>query len=187
MANNIKIKVILKKVHVIRDADAVGSGEFFFKAKIDGKAVGNNRVFDAIEGQDITLPEAQWSAVVDVTNKNEVVVFFEGKDEDVFVDDDLGSITHTMRAPWSERDFERSTRFFTLVWSVEIELDGSFGHHAPGEVYACREHNGSVSCTTISGVVIPARLEFHPVRAAAADGIAPAASRSAVRDTRIEG
>ena len=163
MADSIRIKVVLKKVHVIRDADAVGSGEFFFRSTIDAQAVGDRHVFDAVEGQDITLPQPLWSAIVDVTNKNEVVVFFEGKDEDVFSDDDLGSVRHTLRAPWSEREFRHSTRFFTLVWGTEVELSGSFGHHAPNEVFACREHNGSLDCTTISGVVIPARLELHPV------------------------
>jgi hypothetical protein len=164
MPNNIRIKVIFRRVHVIKDADAVGSGEFFFDSTVDGQAVGNRHVFDAVEGQNIILPQPLWSKVVDVTNKDHIVVFFHGKDEDVFSDDDLGSVRHTLRAPWAEREFSQRTEFYTLVWGVEIELGGTFGHHAPDEVYACRERNGSVDCTTISGVVIPARLEFHPVR-----------------------
>lgn len=164
MPDNIRIKIILKKVHVIRDADAIGSGEFYFDATIDGHAVGNHHVFDAVEGRDITLPQPLWSRTVDVTNKNEVIVTFRGRDEDVFSDDELGSVRRAIRAPFSEREFRDNTQFFMLVYSVEIELGGSFGHHAPDEVYACREHNGSVDCTTISGVVIPARLECHPVR-----------------------
>lgn len=99
-----------------------------------------------------------------MTNKANIVIFFEGKDEDVFWDDDLGSIRYTLRYPWSEREFRHSTEYFTLVWGVEIEVEGSFGHHAPNEVYACREHNGSLDCTTVSGAIIPARLEIHPVR-----------------------
>ena len=164
MANQIKIKILLKRVHVKNDADSVGSGEFYFDAKIDGKKVGNKRVFDAIEGRDIVLQQPLWSAVVDVTNKTEVEVFFHGKDEDVVSDDDIGSIRYKIKAPWSERDFHKETKYFSLTFSVEIELDGTYGRHAPGEVYACREHNGSLNCTTISGVVIPARLEIHPVR-----------------------
>ena len=164
MANEVRIKVIFKSVHVIRDADAIGSGEFFFDAKVDGATVGDRHVFDAVEGQNIILPQPKWSKVVDVTNKDRVKIIFHGKDEDVTTDDDLGSIKFTLRAPYSQRDFRFSTKFFTLTFSVEIELQGTFGRHAPDEVYACREHNGSVNCTTISGAVIPARMEFHPVR-----------------------
>lgn len=164
MANNIRIKVIFKRVRVLKDADWFGSGEFIFTARVAGRNVGTSQVFDAIEGQNIVLDEAVWSAVVDVTNLASVVVSFEGEDEDVFFNDNLGSVNYTLRAPWQQREFTHNTEYFSLTWGVEIEVEGSFGRHAPGEVYACRENNGSLDCTTVSGAVIPARMEIHPVR-----------------------
>jgi hypothetical protein len=160
-----RIKVIFNRVFVINDADWFGSGEFYFIASVDGVAVGNRKqLFDAVEGNWINLAAAQWSAVVDVTTKSQVVVSLQGKDEDVFWDEDLGSVRHTLRPPWQQRTFRHSTEYFSLEWSVEVEIEGTFGRHAPDAVYACREHDGNLDCTTISGAVIPARLEFHPVR-----------------------
>ena len=160
-----KIKVILKRVLVKDDADWFGSGEFYFTATVDGRPVGNSRqIFDARAGQWINLPAAAWSAEVDVTNKVQVVMRFNGKDEDVFFDDDLGSVTHTLRPPWAERNFRQDTEYFGLEWGVELFVDGRFGHHAPDEVFACRAAAGNAACTTVSGVPIIARVEIHPVR-----------------------
>jgi hypothetical protein len=160
-----KIKVILKRVFVKDDADWFGSGEFYFTATIDGRAVGDrSQIFDAREGQWINLPAASWSAEVDVTGKAEVVVTFNGKDEDLIFDDDLGTITYKLRPPWAERTFRHDTEYFSLEWGVELSVDGRFGHHAPNEVFACRAAGGNANCTTVSGVPIVARIEIHPVR-----------------------
>ncbi len=160
-----QIKVILKRVFVKNDADWFGSGEFYFIATIDGNAVGDrNHIFDAREGHWIDLPADRWSAVVDVTGKNKVVVKFNGKDDDLFWDDDLGTINRYLSPPWAERTFRHDTEYFTLEWSVELMIDGAFGHHPPNDVFACRAAGGNASCTTVSGVPIVARIEIHQVR-----------------------
>jgi hypothetical protein len=160
-----KIKVILKRVFVKNDADWFGSGEFYFIATIDGQSVGDRKhIFDAREGQWINLPSDTWSAVVDVTGKNRVVVKFNGKDDDLFFDDDLGTINRYLSPPWAERTFRHDTEYFTLEWSVELLIDGSFGHHPPNDVFACRAAAGNANCTTVSGVPIVARIEIHQVR-----------------------
>jgi len=160
-----KIKVILKRVFVKDDADWFGSGEFFFTASIDGKPVGDPKhIFDAREGAWIDLPPDRWSAVVDVTGKNKVVVKFNGKDDDLFFDDDLGTINRYLAPPWSERTFRHDTEYFTLEWSVELLIDGHFGHHPPNDVFVCRAAGGNANCTTVSGVPIVARIEIHQVR-----------------------
>ncbi|MEJ7712148.1 MAG: hypothetical protein WKF84_20380 [Pyrinomonadaceae bacterium] len=147
-----RIKVIFKRLYVKNDADWFGSGEFYFIATVDGVAVGDrNQIFDAVEGTWINLPELRWSAVVDVSGKAQVVVRFEGMDEDLFFDDSLGVIQHTLRPNWEQKDHRHDTEYFTLEWSVELAIDGRFGRHAPSEVFACREHNGSADCTTVSG------------------------------------
>lgn len=169
-----EIKVIFNRVYVIDDADWFGSGEFYFIVSVDGRPVGDrHQIFNAVERQWINLPAAQWSAVVDVRGKNQVIIRFEGKDEDLVFDDDLGSVTHTLRPPWQQRDFRHSTRYYTIEWSVEVAVEGRFGRHLPNEVYACREHAGSLDCTTVSGVTIPARMEFHPVRPVPPAGLPP--------------
>ncbi|HEY4188734.1 MAG TPA: hypothetical protein VGP07_26945 [Polyangia bacterium] len=164
----------MKRVFVKNDADWFGSGEFYFTATVDGKPVGDKKqIFDAREGQWIDLPIAKWSAEVDVTNKTKVVVWFNGKDQDFFSDDDLGTVNRYLAPPWTERTFRHDTEFFTLEWSVELLVDGNFGHHAPAEVFACRTVAGSTSCTTVSGVPIIARLEIHPVRPVPPTGLPP--------------
>ena len=95
-----RIKITFRRVYVYKDADWFGSGEFYFVATVDGKPVGDKKkIFDAVEKTWITLPEAEWSAVVDVSAKASVVVTFRGYDEDVFFDDDLGGFTHTLKPP----------------------------------------------------------------------------------------
>ena len=110
------------------------------------------------------MPAATWSAEVDVTGKAQVVVTFNGMDEDLLFDDDLGTVGQTLRPPWAERSFRQDTEFFTLEWGVELLVDGHFGHHPPDEVFACRSAAGNAACTTVSGVPIIARIEIHPVR-----------------------
>lgn len=159
------IKVIFRRVYVRNDADTLGSGEFYFIASVDGAPVGDRRrIFEAVEGRWITLPEAQWSsAPIDVRNKRQVTVRFQGKDEDTFSDEDLGTITHILRPPWSQRNFRHHTRYYLIEWSVELAVEGRFGRHAPNEVFACRENAGSASCTTVSGNTVVTRLEICPV------------------------
>ncbi|HET9959407.1 MAG TPA: hypothetical protein VFQ61_33180 [Polyangiaceae bacterium] len=160
-----RIKVLLKRVFVKNDADWFGSGEFYFTCDVDGRRVGNReQIFTARTREWIVLPAAAWSAVVDVTNKAQVVVHFNGKDDDLFWDDDLGTVAYTLRPPWAERSFRSETEFFILEWGVELEVDGAFGHHPPNEVFACRSAAGNATCTTVSGVPITARIEIHPVR-----------------------
>jgi len=171
-----RIKVIFKRIFVKDDADWFGSGEFFFIASVDGKPVGEpGRTFDAVEGQWINLPAAKWSAVVNVQSKTEVVIRFKGKDEDVFFDDDLGpEMVHRLRKPWKQQDWEYKTEYYVLKFSVELAIEGSFGHHAPNEVFACRENAGSTNCSTVSGTNIVARMEIHPVFPVPSDAPVPA-------------
>ncbi len=174
MAADERIKVIFKRLYVKNDADWFGSGEFFFIASVDGITVGDrSQIFNAVEGTWINLPEARWSAVVDVSRKAQVVVRFQGKDDDTFYDDDLGTIQHTLRPRWEQKDHRHSTEYFTLEWSVELAIAGRFGRHTPNEVFACREHLGSVDCTTVSGAAIQARMESHPVGPVPTVGLPP--------------
>jgi len=160
-----RIKVILKRVFVKKDADWFGSGEFYFICSVDGKTVGDkSKIFDARVGKWIALPAKTWSAEVDVAGKSSVQMRFNGKDDDVLWDDDLGTVSYTLRPPWTQRELRHDTEFFTLEWSVELLVDGRFGHHPPDAVFACRAANGTASCTTVSGVPIVARVEVHPVR-----------------------
>jgi len=147
-----QIKVILKRVLVKNDATGLARRVLFHR-DVDGRSVGDRtHIFDAREGQWINLPAAMWSAVVDVAGKAQVVVQFKGKDDDVFVDDDLGHLTYTLRPPWAERTFVHNTEFFALEWTVELLVDGRFGHHPPNEVFTCRASAGTAACTTVSGI-----------------------------------
>lgn len=166
-----RIKVIFKRVYVKNDADTFGSGEFYFETRVDGTRVGNpSQIFDAVEARWINIG---WSHVVNVRNKPEVRVWFQGKDEDVFSDDDLGSVSHVLRPPWRQRDFRHSTRYYVLEWTVELAVEGRFGRHGPSTIFSCRAHRGSVNCTTVSGGRLRVRGEIHPVRPTPTTGLPP--------------
>jgi len=162
-----RIKIIFKRVFVRDDADFIGSGEFFFIASVGGVSVGDpSQIFDAVEGRTIDLPEATWSGIVDTAGKTQVVVDFEVRDQDVFFDDRLGRVRHTLNLPYTQQvfNFKHGTKFFLLEWEVQLAVDGAFGRHPPNAIFACREAQGSVDCTTVSGTTIKARMEIHPVR-----------------------
>jgi hypothetical protein len=174
MAAEEYIKIIFRRVYVIDDSDWIGSGEFYFIASVDGAPVGDRkRIFNAVERTWIPLSEAEWSAIVNVRDKAQVVVRFQGKDQDLVFDDDLGTVGWTLRPPWQQREFRQTTPYYTLEWSVQLEVAGTFGLHPAGEVFACRENDGSVDCTTVSGAGITARLELHPVRPVPTVGLPP--------------
>ncbi|MHC4416895.1 MAG: hypothetical protein ACYS0G_16635 [Planctomycetota bacterium] len=174
MSADPRIKVVFRRVYVRSDADWVGSGEFYFIATVDGHPVGDrSRIFNAREGHWINLQEAQWSAVVNIRRKAEVRVRFQGMDEDVFFDDDLGTVGANLRPPWRQRVFRQAKKHFLLEWEVQLAIEGSFGRHRRDEVFACREHRGSVDCTTVSGSPVVARMECHPVRPVPTVGLPP--------------
>lgn len=164
--SNDKIKVVFKRVYVINDGDWIGSGEFYFDAHVDGLRVGTPDLdFDAVEKRWIDLPEAQWSAEVDVSTRDagSVKVSFHVKDRDVFWDDEMGSVTATLRPPWMQEPRRSVTKNFTLEWEVQL-FTGSFGLHPPDTVFVCRDQPGGISCTTVSGGSFKVRMEFDEVR-----------------------
>jgi hypothetical protein len=159
-----KIRVTFKRVFVRDTADWFGSGEFYFDAKVDGQQVGDRQIFDARQGKWIALQPDRWSQEIDVTGKSAVDVIFNGRDEDVFFDEDLGTIKYTLRSPWQQNTHTHHTEYFSLEWSIELQVHGAYGVHPPNEVFACRALPGNADCTTVSGVPIVARVEVHPVR-----------------------
>jgi hypothetical protein len=164
---NERIKVIFKRVFVINDGDWIGSGEFYFDAHVDGRRVGSTDLnFDAVEQHWIDLPEAQWSADVDVSGRDagSVIVTFHVKDRDVFWDDEMGSITATLRPPWTQGPRRTATENFILEWEVQMFAAGAFGLHPADAVFACRDQPGGISCTTVSGHSFKVRMEFDEVR-----------------------
>ncbi|MEO6800581.1 MAG: LysM domain-containing protein [Rhodanobacter sp.] len=165
MAADERIKVIFTSVFVRDDSDTFGSGEFKFQARVGAQAVGDvSRVFDAVEGRTIVLPQPQWSGIINVAGLDEVVVSFHTRESDVFSDDELGTIRHTLRRPYQQAQLRHGSAFLLLDWEVQLAVDGNFGRHPPSSVFACRQHAGSITCTTVSGASFDARMEFHPVR-----------------------
>lgn len=167
-----RIKVIFKRVYVKDDADTFGSGEFYFIAHVDHQPVGNrNQIFEAIQNQYINLG---WSKTIDVTGRNDFGIRFQGKDEDVFCDDDLGTFTHVFRRPFQQRRLMRlSNPYIVLEVEVQLEVGGTFAQHPPRAVFACRQNAGSITCTTVSGRSYRLRGEIHPVRPVPTVGLPP--------------
>jgi hypothetical protein len=159
-----KIKVFFRRL-LVSKGGWFGEGDFTFSATVDGRAVGNPAsIFEAPNNTWIDLPAGSWSAAVDVNGKAEVKVTFKGTRQGFFSNSDLGSISYKVKQPYIQQNYRSTTQYFTLEWSVELEVEGAFGMHPPGAVFACREFNGSLGCTTVSGAALLERLEFCPVR-----------------------
>jgi hypothetical protein len=159
-----RIKVIFRRLHVRDDSDPFGDGEFFFIASVGGQAVGHRRTFPAVEGRVIELPEADWSAVVNVAGRADLTISFQVKEQDTFSDDDLGTMRHIHRRPFVQQSFITQNGFWLLEWEVQLSADGAFGRHAPTAIFATRTTAGGVTATTVSGTSFLTRGEAHPVR-----------------------
>ncbi len=161
-----RIRVTLKRLYVSNAAEWFGSGEFYFKATIDGAAIGDpNQIFDGRKKEWTDLDATTWSAVVDVSNGKPLVeVTFHGYDKDAYFDD-LGSITLKLRPPWVDKGYNDrvESKYFTLEWRIEPAVDGKFGVRAPDEVFAARSPSGAAASTTVDASPLVMRLEFHPV------------------------
>lgn len=169
MAADERIKIIFHRVFVRRDSDGFlrGNGEFSFLATAGGTPIGDpSQIFEAIEGNTLTLPQPLWSGIVDVASRTSLRVVFRGFERDVFSNDDLGAVIHTFSFPFSQQRliFRHGTPFYLLDWEAQLAVGGTFGVHPPTAVFATRQNSGSVTCTTVSGATFDARMEFHPVR-----------------------
>jgi hypothetical protein len=168
MPGDERIRVIFRRLLVRDDSDWWGSGEFYFVASVDGNSIGDrnqnrNQIFRAVEGRWIDLPQRQWSKTVEIRNKSEVQVQFQVMEDDIFLDDDLGTVRHILRPTWRQRRFRHGNRFFLLEWRVELSVRGQFGWHGGREVFACRQQGQSHRCATVSGSPARHRLEICPV------------------------
>ncbi len=164
MATPQELKVIFHRVLVIDDSDTFGSGEFYFIAEVGGKPVGNRKIHDAVEGQYITLPKAEWtSPAIDVRTLSSVAIRFRGMDSDVFSDDDLGSVTHTLKPPWRQGTFRLSTKFYVIEYEVVLGVAGKFVNQPAGTVFSARQAGGKVTAMTVSATERVLRGELHPV------------------------
>jgi hypothetical protein len=171
-----RLRVIFKHVHVKSDADCFGSGEWYFRASVDGTPVGDpSFTFNAVEDQHIRLPAANWTCTVNVRDRRDIVVQFQAFDRDVAFDDNLRTVRHVLRSPYRQFQYRHrhETRYYVLDWDVELSVLGRFGRHAPNTVFATRSHAGSVTATTVSGGATVARMEISPVRPTPPDAALP--------------
>ena len=162
-----QVRVTFTRVEVKKDGDWIGAGDWYFPAEIDGARVGRSRdIFSARENDDINLPAADWHGIVDVRGKDEFDIEFQVMDQDPISDDDMGTVTHTIRRPYRQGNFSGRTRNFVVHWTVELEVAGGYGPHPAGTVFATRRNPGAgdVTYETVAGVRQRARMEIHPVR-----------------------
>ncbi len=179
-----KIKVRLVSVDVLDDSDWIwGAGEWHLHASIDGTAVGDsNREFSVHTGDSITLREADWSRVVDVSGHgpgDSVEVRLRIIEKDLFGDDNLGQVRATLRYPYRQplRDiyllspwldggwFFDDYRCFRLHVRVTIEEEMvSTNLAGPTAVPVRRNAAGDVTrFSTVKGTAFTPRVEICPV------------------------
>ena len=174
-----RIKVIFRRVEVRNDGDWLGPGEWYFKARVhDQDLTEGGRRWSVRDGDPITLDEGPWSAIVDVSGRDEVQVTFRAFDEDVTSDDDMGAVGHVLRRPFTQgrlRSIHSRLRNYELIWEVQLAVDGAFGPHPEGSIFCTRRNagQGGVDFSTVSGRTALSRIEVCPVWPVPPDGNMP--------------
>src|SRR2546423_9415655 len=158
-----KIKITLQTVCVNEGADVWGEAEWMFKATIDGKRVGDPTIkWVAEEREVITLPQSDWSSLVDVSAKTRgtdtVKVSFSGKESDINGDRDLGKVNYTFKYPFSKDQaitlrspkLPPGVRYYNLRLKMEVvEIKATKALTGPKSVAVSRQHDGSSTFTTV--------------------------------------
>jgi len=114
-----KIRVTFKSVTVLNDADWFGPGEWYFSAEVrrlpsnSSRTLSTNERFEANQRETIAL---DWTGDFDVKpGDQKLEIRLHGKDEDVFVDDDLGTVRVVLNVP--------------IVQEYDLSLQSSSGHY----------------------------------------------------------
>jgi hypothetical protein len=172
-----KIKITLQAVCVNDGADIWGEAEWMFNATINGKSVGDPAIkWVAEEREVITLPDSDWSAVIDVSAKSKptdtVKVSFSGKESDTNGDRDLGKVSYTFKYPFSKDQAIRlkspklppGVRYYSLRLKMEVvEIKATKALKGLKSVAVSRQHDGSSTFTTVGGKQFVPRVEVCPV------------------------
>lgn len=100
---------------------------------------------------------------IDVTDLTEVKVQFRVTDTGGENPAELGTIEHTLKAPYVPQDFRSSVKFYTLEWSVLTEAEG-VAVRTTDDIKACRQtQSDTVNKTTVSTDAFEVFAEIHPV------------------------
>lgn len=170
-----KIKVTFAIVAVHDSADLWGDANWSFTASVDKAAVGTTDQFVARQRQFITLPQNDWTAIVDVSGKGKngsVKISFSGRNNDTFVRTrDLGEVKYTFKYPFCiDQDIQlksplkKNRHFYTLLVKMEVlEIKATTTLSGPKSVTASRQHDGSTTFSTVSGRRLLPRVEVGPV------------------------
>lgn len=183
-----KIKIQFVAVKVLDDCDLFGVAEWHFNASIDGNVVGSRGTeFEAQNGDTLNLPEANWSAEIDVSTKgpgDTVDIVFSGIEEDFLFDDDLGQVTARFGHPFREaktlnlRSPVMSGGFFFSdyrAYELEVRLTivdvvATSATTGPQSIPVSRQADGSATFTTVGGAALVPRVEVCPVIPVPANG-----------------
>lgn len=184
-----KVKIRFASVKVLEDCDLFGVAEWHFDATIDGKRVGSRATeFDARNGDTIELPEADWSAEVDVSGKgpgDKIAVTFSGIEEDFLFDDDLGRVTAEFTYPFNRPKTIRVASpeqsggfFFSAYRAYQLEIEFSVVEvlattdlTGPRSIPVTRQGDGTSTFTTVGGNALTPRVEVCPVIPVPANGV----------------
>ena len=170
-----KIKIRLKRILYKRTGSKIpGTGTVGYNATIDGRQVGSaTEMFKQAKGTRRFLKSRMsavhtldWSAEVDVKNKNSVVIQVECRDNDMAKPTTVGTVNITLNYPFKQilnEVKDADTGHFMLEYDVVLKVKGVWGRHAPKQIFATRQNASNVTATTVSGVKRAVHLECHPV------------------------
>jgi hypothetical protein len=156
-------RFVFRHVYPVSTRYLSGSGGMSFQFSVNGNSVGDREMDFHIGPHNFIQLAGIWSAVIDVEHLRQVAVVMQARDADPHTNTDLGTITFNLSAPWLPREYVSHNSNFSVEWGIEMASGTDFVRFRQNDVFSCREHNGSVTCTTMNGITIEARLEIHPV------------------------
>jgi len=174
----LRIRVSFLEVYVLDDADAWGTGEWFMRATVDGRNVGDpEHEYEAREHRTFQLePRERWTCDVDVSAKgpgDTVLVTFRGTERDpVGSDEDLGEVRMLLRHPfrqevdhWYQSSIVDGKRHYNVRIAVTIvEEHATTSLAGFDDLRVSRGHAGATTFTaTTAGTAVTPRVEICPV------------------------
>jgi hypothetical protein len=168
------LKVVFRRLHFKRNAiSSTSIADLYFVVSVNGQPVGDKSVVHHI-GPNGVLDHLGFEAIVDVEPMAKFDVSFQVMDQRNYVsDDDLGTLSYTVKTPFGQKEMTHSNSFWLLEWGIELMVDGKFGQHRPSEIFAARSGPGYINVNTVAGTALMSRMEINPVRPVPPDAKLP--------------
>ncbi len=159
-----EIRIVFRQFSIKRGMNRRGSGRFKFRFSVNGMAIGDgDQVFRVVSDRFIALDANSWKLYELAFPDSHFRVEMQIVDADASLNINYGTITHVPSNPWLPQNFRSENINFTIEWGIERRDADRWVEGRADEIFACRETEGSTTCTTVNGSETEIRFELHPV------------------------